>query len=356
MGKYSDKDTEADDAEVGWSYLQHIAELGSSIPDITYYADLVLERSKDRALLLLSADIEKMAREPGPSSEKIKQITERVLQLDTPRADQSLVGLGDGLVQHAHALHVESARRVSSGFIGIDDQIGGFYPGDLVVIGARPSIGKTSLALHMALNAALAGTGVLFISLEMTVPQLRNRALCMLAGLPLSEVRHNPRLDTAKKEALFTAAAKYEKQSPPLFFTSGGHTPTEQAMLLKQYGRRHKIGLVVIDYFQMMMTDDNRRNLGQMATELSRAVKRMAQTADVPVLLASQLSPEARAERTSAPGSATCGVWVLDQDADVIMLLFRKTITVARTSATGTPRPARSTSPSIATAPRATSP
>ena len=103
MGKYSDKDTKADDVEVSWSYLQHIAELGPSIPDITYYADLVLECSKDRALLLLSADIEKMAREPGPSSEKIKQITERVLQLDTPRADQSLVGLGDGLVQHAHA-------------------------------------------------------------------------------------------------------------------------------------------------------------------------------------------------------------------------------------------------------------
>ncbi len=325
MGQYSEKDTEADDAEVSWAYLQHIAGLAPSIPDLTYYADLVLERSRDRALLLLSADIEQIAREPGPSSEKIKQITERVLQLDTPRADQSLVGLGDGLVQHAQALHVESSRRVDSGFIAVDGQIRGFYPGDLVVIGARPSMGKTSLALHMALNAALAGTGVLFISLEMTVPQLRNRALCVLAGLPLSEVRHNPHLDTEKKEALFTAAAKYEEQSPPLFFTNGGHTPTEQAALVKQYGRRHNIGLVVIDYFQLMMTEDGHQNLRQMATELSRAVKRMAQTADVPVLLTSQLSPEVEGRENVCPRLSDLREFgSLDQDADVIMLLFRE--------------------------------
>jgi len=325
MGTYSDKDTDADDAEVSWTYLQHIAGLAPSIPDITYYADLVLERSKDRALLQLSADIEKIAREPGPSSEKIKQITERVLQLDTPRADRSLVGLGDGLVQHAQALHVESARRVDSGFMAIDGQIGGFYPGDLVVIGARPSMGKTSLALHMALNAALAGTGVLFISLEMTVPQLRNRALCMLAGLSLSEVRHNPYLETEKKEALFTAAAQYEKQSPPLFMTNGGHTPAEQAALLKQYGRRHNIGLVVIDYFQLMITDQRQENLRHMATELSRAVKRMAQAADVPVLLASQLSPEPEGRENVCPRLRDLREFgSLDQDADVIMLLFRE--------------------------------
>ncbi len=325
MGRYCDQDTEADDAEVGWPYLQRIAALTPSIPDITYYADLVLERSRDRALLQLSADIEKMVHEPGPSSEKVKRLTERVLQLDTSRVDQSLVSLGDGLVQHAQALHGKSARRVESGFIAIDHQIGGFYPGDLVVIGARPSMGKTSLALHMALNAALAGTGVLYVSLEMTVPQLRDRALCMLAGLSLSEVRHNPNLDAAKKEALFTAAAGYEKQSPPLFITSGGHTPTEQAALLKQYGQRHNIGLVVIDYFQLMFTDHRRQNLRHMATELSRAIKRMAQAADVPVLVASQLSPEREGRENVCPRLSDLREFgSLDQDADVIMLLFRE--------------------------------
>jgi replicative DNA helicase len=325
MGQYSDQDTGADDAQVSWPYLQQIAERAPSIPDITYYADLVLERSRDRALLLLSADIEKITREPGPSGEKIHQITERVLQLDTPRADPSLIGLGDGLVQHAQALHVESPRRVDSGFLAIDAQIRGFYPGDLVVIGARPSMGKTSLALHMALNAALAGTGVLFISLEMTVPQLRNRALCMLAGLSLSEVRHNPHLDPEKKETLFAAAAKYEEQNPPLFFTSAGHTPTEQAALWKQYGRSHNIGLIVIDYFQLMMTDQGHESLRHMATELSRAVKRMAQAADVPVLLASQLSPEAEGRENVCPQLSDLREFgSLDQDADVIMLLFRE--------------------------------
>jgi replicative DNA helicase len=325
MGRYSDQDTEADDGVVSGPYLQQMAERAPSIPDLEYYADLVLEHSRDRALLQLSADIEKIARDPGLSRDKIQRITERVLQLDTSRADQSVIGLGDGLVRHAQALHTASARRVESGFMAIDGQIRGFYPGDLVVIGARPSMGKTSLALHIALNAALAGTGVLFISLEMTVPQLRNRALCMLAGLPLSEVRHNPELDAAQKEALFAAAARYEEQSPPLFITNGGHTPAEQAALLKQYGRRHNIGLVVIDYFQLMITDHRHQNLRHMATELSRAIKRMAQAADVPVLLASQLSPEQEGRENVCPRLSDLREFgSLDQDADVIMLLFRE--------------------------------
>ena len=325
MGKHTDDDTSAESTEVSWSYLQRIIGLTPSVADILYYADLIAEHSRNRELLLMSADIEKIAKEPGRSDEKSLRIQERVLQRDTPKTDGRLVSLGDSLVQHAQALHDESARRVDSGFLAIDHQTGGFYPGDMIVIGARPSMGKTSLALNMALNAALDGTGVLFISLEMTVPQLRNRALCMLAGLSLSEVRHNPDLDNAKRRALFEAADRYEKESPPLFITNAGHTPAEQIALLEQYGRRQKIGLVVIDYFQLMITDYKQQDLRYMATELSRAIKRMAQAEDVPVILASQLSPEPEGRKNVSPRLSDLQEFgTVDQDADVIMLLFRE--------------------------------
>ena len=86
MGRYSDKDTDAGDAEVGWSYLRHIAELAPSIPDIAYYVDLVLERSRDRAILLFSADIEKIAREPGqPDPENVP--TGRFKNIPPPAAE-----------------------------------------------------------------------------------------------------------------------------------------------------------------------------------------------------------------------------------------------------------------------------
>jgi replicative DNA helicase len=186
-------------------------------------------------------------------------------------------------------------------------------------------MGKTSLALNMALNAALAGTGVLFISLEMSVAQLRNRALCMLAGLSLSEVRHNPELDREKKEALFEAAERYEKVNPPLFITNAGQTPAEQTALLKQYRRRRKIGLLVIDYFQLMLTEHKEQNIRHMATELSRSVKRMAQAEDVPILLASQLSPEPEGTENLYPRLTDLREFgTVDQDADLIMLLFRE--------------------------------
>jgi replicative DNA helicase len=325
MGRHADHDTAAEDAKVGWSYVRHIVELSPSIADITYYADLVIERSRDRELMLMSADVERIAGEPGRSDEKIKRIQERVLQLDTSETDKRVIGLGDGLMQQAQALHGDTAGRVDCGFVAIDHHTRGFFPGEMIVIGARPSMGKTSLALNMALNAALAGTGVLFISLEMSVSQLRNRALCMLAGLSLSEVRHNPELDREKREALFEAAERYEKVNPPLFITNAGHTPAEQTALLKQYRRRRKIGLLVIDYFQLMLTEHKEQNIRHMATELSRSVKRMAQGEDVPVILASQLSPEPEGTENLYPRLSDLREFgTVDQDADLIMLLFRE--------------------------------
>jgi replicative DNA helicase len=147
----------------------------------------------------------------------------------------------------------------------------------------------------------------------------------MLAGLSLSEVRHNPDLDGAKKQTLFETADRYEKKSPPLFITNAGYTPKEQTMLLKQYGHRHNIGLVVIDYFQLMITDHRQQNLRHMATELSRAVKRIAQTEDVPVILTSQLGPEHEDRKNVHPRMADLREFgTVDQDADLIMLLFRE--------------------------------
>jgi len=147
----------------------------------------------------------------------------------------------------------------------------------------------------------------------------------MLAGLSLSEVRYNPNLDGEKKQALFKAAERYEKEAPPLFITNAGHTPAEQTALLRQYGRRRKIGLVVIDYFQLMITDHRQQNLRHMATELSRGVKRMAQAEDVPVLLASQLSREEEGRENVSPRLSDLREFgSLDQDADIIMLLFRE--------------------------------
>ncbi len=323
--KHADHDTGADDACVSWPYLRHIAGLNPSTANLDYYVNLVLECSRDRRLQVMGADVEKIANEPGEAGNKIQRIRQELQQLETPRDEVNIVGLGDSLIQQAHALNEDAPGRVRSGFVALDHFTGGFYPGDMVVIGARPSMGKTSLALNIALNAALAGTGVLFISLEMTVAQLRHRALCMLSGLSLSEVRHNPKLDGVKKQVLFETADRYEKESPPLFLTNAGHTPQEQIALLKQYKRRHNIGLVVIDYFQLMITDHRQHNIRHMATELSRAVKRIAQAENIPLILASQLSPEQDGAKNIQPRLSDLREFgTVDQDADMIMLLFRE--------------------------------
>ena len=325
MGKHTANDTDAEDTKVSESYLQQVVESAPEIANVEYYADLALEYSRDRELLVMGTDIEKIINQPGRPNEKIQHIQERVLQLEALSTDKKVIGFGDNLIQRAQALQGDSPGRIDSGFIAIDHKTRGFYPGDLIVIGARPSMGKTSLALNIALNTARAGTGVLFISLEMAAQQIQDRALCMLAGLPFSDIRHNPGLDSTRKQALFEAAQKYEREKLPLFITTAGHTPAQQAVLLKQYRQGHDIGLVIIDYLQLMMSDQKQQDLWHTGAVLSRAIKRMAQTEEVPAIVASQLSPEPESRENTRPHiSDLRESGSTDQDADVIMLLFRE--------------------------------
>ena len=159
MGKHTEEDSGPEDTQVSDSYLQHVVESAPSITNVEYYTDLVLEYSRDRELRLLGADIGRIINQPGRPNEKIQRVQERVLQLETLSPERRVINFGDNLIQRAEALQGDSPGRIDSGYLAIDHKTTGFYPGDLVVIGARPSMGKTSLALNIALNVARAGTG-----------------------------------------------------------------------------------------------------------------------------------------------------------------------------------------------------
>ncbi len=325
MGGHTDQVTDAEDAKVSEFYFQRVVDSAPSIANVDYYVDLALEYSRDRELRRLGTDIEEIIGQPSRANEKIQRIQERVLQLETLSADRKIISFSDHLLRRAEALQGDSPGRLDSGYLAIDHKTRGFYPGDLIVIGARPSMGKTSLALNIALNVARAGTGVLFISLEMAAQQIQDRALCMLAGLCFSDVRHNPGLSDEHRQALLEAAQKYERDKLPLFIATAGHTPAQQMVLLKQYRQGHQIGLVIIDYLQLMTPDQRQKDRWHAGAELSRALKRMTQTEQVPVVAVSQLSPEPEGRENTRPHiSDLRESGSIDQDADVIMLLFRE--------------------------------
>jgi replicative DNA helicase len=284
-----------------------------------------MEYNRDRALQALGADIQEIIGQPGRANEKIQHIQERVLQLETFRADRKVICFSDQLRQRAEALQGDSPGRLDCGYLAIDHKTRGFYPGDLIVIGARPSMGKTSLGLNIAINVARAGTGVLFISLEMAAQQIQDRALCTLAGLCFSDIRHNPTLSGGDRRMLLDTAEKYERDRLPLFITTAGQTPAQQMVLLKQYRQIHQIGLVVIDYLQLMTADQPQQDQWHIGAQVSRDLKRMAQAEQIPVIVASQLSPESEGRKSTRPHlSDLRDAGSIDQDADVIMLLFRE--------------------------------
>lgn len=324
-GGHTHEAADADDARVGELYFQRVVDSVPSVPNVDYCVDRVLECDRDRVLRRLGADIEEILGRPSRANEKIQRIQERVLQLETLTVDRKVIGFSEHLRQRAEALQGDSPGRLDSGYLAIDHKTRGFYPGDLIVIGARPSMGKTSLGLNIAINVARAGTGVLFISLEMAAHQIQDRALCMLAGLCFSDVRHNPDLSNMDRHALLDAAEKYERDKLPLFITTAGHTPAQQMVLLKQYRQAHQIGLVIIDYLQLMTSDRRQQDLWHAQAELSRDLKRMAQAEQIPVIAVSQLSPEPQGRENTRPHIADLREFgSIDQDADVIMLLFRE--------------------------------
>lgn len=208
-----------------------------------------------------------------------------------------------------------------TGLRTIDDRLTGLHGGWLVVIGARPGEGKTSLALQTALNVAELGTPVMFVSLEMSATELANRAICARAGISYTKVR---RSTLAPSDwALFVKAQGELAELPVEIYDEGVETVGQ----ITSRVRRSKPGLVVVDYIQLMRPDvvQPRRDLD--IADITRGLKMLAKNADIPVVACAQLN------RGNVQRDGTVRLPELqdlrdggtqEQDADVVLLLHRK--------------------------------
>jgi len=187
---------------------------------------------------------------------------------------------------------------VATSFHDLDDMTSGFQPADLVVLAARPSVGKTALALSVALNVAKSGRPVAFFSLEMGAEQLFFRMLSMAAKVDHSSIRRGivRKKDMAELTMQFDTLSKFPihiDDSPIL-------TTIDMGAKLRRLKQLGGLGLVVVDYLQLMrgVGPERRENRNQEVASISRGLKALAKELDVPVLALSQLSraPEKRGE------------------------------------------------------------
>jgi len=315
----------------------YIAELASVVPtasNVPYYARIVREKSVLRSLASIATDIASSAYGmPSDVDAFLDQAEHRIFEIAERRIRPSFHSMKEltkdslGILERMYQ-NRDLITGVPSGFIDLDRITAGFQPSDLVIIAARPSMGKTALALNIASYAAMAAdppVGVAFFSLEMSREQLALRMLCSEARVDSARARSGY-LGEKDFPRLAGAAARLSEAS--IYVDDNSNTT---ALTLKAKCRRLKreraknLGLIIVDYLQLMGSAKPGENREKEIAEISRSLKALAKELQIPVIALSQLNRQVESRENRRPMLADLREsGALEQDADVIAFIYRE--------------------------------
>ncbi|HEY8279146.1 MAG TPA: replicative DNA helicase [Bdellovibrionota bacterium] len=316
----------------GASYIAELVQSDFSVPNVPAYAQIVKEKSSERKIILACTEQAAKAYEGVEDHNAYREETEkRVLEATSEKKLSSYRSLGDTLQDVFTHLQDTASRDtkivgVPSGFSDLDKETMGWHNGQLIIVAARPGMGKTSLMLNTALHAALqARTSVAFFSMEMTRDELAMRLLSMESRVDAGRLKNASRLQEQDWKHLQRAAG--EMHEAQLFLDD---TPALNILEIKSRARRiktqHGLGLVLVDYLQLMRGLGHKGNYSreQEIAEISRGLKAMAKELQVPVIAASQLSREVERREKSKPKlSDLRESGAIEQDADIVLFIHR---------------------------------
>ena len=308
-------------------YLANLVQILPSTANVQAYAEIVREKYYIRALMTAAQDIIENARDGASDAQllldaaeqKIYDIRQGRETSTLHRIDSVLVSLYDRL-QRLSGEDREQYTGLPSGFPGLDRLITGLNRSDLILVAARPGMGKSAFVLNMAVSVAVkTKKKVAFFSLEMSSEQLVERVLASEALVRNDKMRTGELLE---KDWVEIANAARTLAGIPLYFddTAGITVPEIKARLR----RVPDLGLVIIDYLQLMSSTSRSENRVQVVSEITRSLKILAKDLDVPVIVCSQLSrgPESRTDkRPMLSDLRESGS--IEQDADIVMFLYR---------------------------------
>jgi replicative DNA helicase len=211
---------------------------------------------------------------------------------------------------------------IRSGFSDLDKSTRGWQPGDLIIVAARPSVGKTAFALNLVRNAALSGSGVCVWSLEMKAPYLALRMLAAQSDVFLNKLQTGSLMDFEYKK--LTEAANNLSRYNIFFDDANAVNLRSLKAKARRLKKKHNIGLIVIDYLQLMHGESKNNREQEIAT-ISRELKNLAQELEIPIVALSQLSRDGVKNSTwdvPPPISALRESGAIEQDADLILMLW----------------------------------
>jgi len=307
------------------------------------YGRIVEEHAMLRRLIGVAGEIAELGYDPPDDvALAVDRAESLVFDVAQRRVTDSLAPLRELLEQKLDHLEMlyergESITGVPTGYTDLDERLAGLQPSNLVIVGARPSMGKTSFALGLAAHAALeAHTPVLFFSLEMSHLELTQRLLCAEARVDATRMR-NGRLHESDWPKISHAVGRLAEA--PMYIDDNPHLTV---MEIRAKARRLKsraggLGLIVIDYLQLMTGRHNAENRQVEVSEMSRGLKILARELEVPVVALSQLSRNLEMRADKRPQLADLREsGSLEQDSDVVMFIYREELYNPETADRGT--------------------
>ena len=314
----------------------HLTSLVNSVPTsshVVHYAKIVRKKRILRQLIEASHEIAQLGWNESEDVEKtLDEAEKRIFSISQQSLRQEFLGLKTALEDAFHRIDELQAgkgalRGVPTGFSSLDNILAGLQNSDLVILAALPSFGKTTLALDIARNVAKKGTAVGIFSLEMSKEQVVDRLIASEAGVDLWKLRTGKlSMDGEDNDLGRIQEAMGVLAEAPLFIDDAvSATILQMRTMARRLKSEHDVGLIIVDYLQLMEGRGNTDNRVQQISEISRSLKHLARELDVPVLALSQLSRAVESRSPQIPKlSDLRESGSIEQDADVVLFIYRE--------------------------------
>ncbi len=314
--------------------LDAIVQILTSVPhsaNARYYAQIVREKAVARELIDTANEMLRDSYSNNFNADELLTNAERrVFAIAEDQVAGETVELKDVIVQAMERIDARVTAKhplmgIGSGFLDLDDITTGFKGQQLIIVAARPSMGKTAFALNICEHAAIEqNTAVLFVSLEMGGLELTERLLCARSRVDGHKLRTGKGLSPADSRQLVQAYGEYRGAAAILIDDTPARNMLQITANARRLKLRQKIGLIVVDYIQLVDSEESRDSRQEQIAKISRRLKMLARELDVPVIALSQLNRAVENREDRRPRMADLREsGAIEQDADIVLLLHR---------------------------------
>lgn len=308
------------------AYLGELMTATGSATNVPFYCKMITECAMRRRILNAASDLTLFTNDRTIETKKLLSIAEEKIFAIGEKKNFELTSLTSAMMESIQTLDnslVDKANGLFTGFDTLDDLLGGLRPSELIIVAARPGMGKTAFATNVASYVASeCKKKVLFFSLEMSKTELANRVVCSRAFLSMESLRGTPSTATIKKYS----DASSELYGAPLFIDdTPSRTVTEIASICRREKRKNNLDLVIIDYIGLIEPDDAKQPRQEQVARIARRLKLLAKETNVPVICCAQLNRNLEQTKDNRPKlSHLRESGAIEQDADVVILLHRE--------------------------------